>query len=779
MFQFSPNFRNLNERASVQRQLPLRSIKARTARWLLALFAAFSGLLSAFAQSPTPGCLPYSTTYPCIYVANFGIDTKRGTDSSISVINATSNGVVGSISVANQKGSGAQGVAVAPNNAFAYVALKFAIAVAVIDTSTNVVIAMVPLNSEPSQLAISPDGAFVWVAEPVPTCTTCAAGVEIINTKTNKVEHTAAGVSRPTAITFSLDGKTAYVADTCNQSSCVDLVNTSDYTLKPSPVALNTLGFFNNASIATTPDGSLVCVSVLVANTSDFSTYGVAFIRTSDQSVAPIVTFSQVPASSYGFGITRDGTLYVATDSGIVLVNTSNQTLSGLVQFGDNTPTGIAVGPDGATVYATNSGAPNDSPAVPPNVSVIRGGLLIATITGVGNSPQGIAVMQSLPPTIVTQPSSQTIGANQPATLSVTATGTPPLTYQWYQGQSGDTSNPIAGATSSSYTTPAQTATTSYWVAVSNLVTQALVATPLVTGTPSTTATIMPILHPPTCTLSLQGTGSFLTVAANANCTDPQQEPLVTTVDWSDGSTTGAIGGSLAVNKTYGAVQIVTPYLVTVTSMDTSELTGTTQAPLYLSPMMSAFAGQSANVPIQNLPVQSLAPGNYAKVSFSCTTVSDSNGHVLSAASLGISCSSTPSVITLNQPQSVTITIDTTGAATALGPASRPANWSYALLLPIPAFLLLGMRCRTALTRRPGIHTYIAVFAVAAMLSLSISCGGGFTAPKVTQTSGTPTGSYQVSVVDMLVGCQTTPCPNTGGFVQTTLIVPLTVSPTQ
>jgi hypothetical protein len=233
------------------------------------------------------------------------------------------------------------------------------------------------------------------------------------------------------------------------------------------------------------------------------------------------------------------------------------------------------------------------------------------------------------------------------------------------------------------------------------------------------------------------------------------------------------------VNKTYAAVRIVTPYLVTVTSMDTYQLTGTAQAPLYLSPMMSAFAGQSASVPIQNIPVQILAPGNYAMVSFTCTTVSDSNGNSLSAAALGISCSSTPSVITLNQPQSATITIETTGAATALGPASRPANWSYALLLPIPAFLLLGMRCRTTRTRRPGIHTYIAVSAVATMLSLSISCGGGFTAPKITQTSSTPTGSYQVNVVDMLVGCQTTPCPNTSGFIQTTLIVPLTVSPTQ
>lgn len=50
----------------------------------------------------------------------------------------------------------------------------------------------------------------------------------------------------------------------------------------------------------------------------------------------------------------------------------------------------------------------------------------------------------------------------------VAATGVVPLYYQWYQGQSGDTSVPIAGATSRSYTTPASEVDKTYWVVVSN-----------------------------------------------------------------------------------------------------------------------------------------------------------------------------------------------------------------------------------------------------------------------------------------------------------------------
>jgi hypothetical protein len=55
--------------------------------------------------------------------------------------------------------------------------------------------------------------------------------------------------------------------------------------------------------------------------------------------------------------------------------------------------------------------------------------------------------------------------------LSVTATGTAPFTYQWYLGASGDASQPVAGATSATFTTPALTITTSYWVKVTNVVT--------------------------------------------------------------------------------------------------------------------------------------------------------------------------------------------------------------------------------------------------------------------------------------------------------------------
>lgn len=65
-------------------------------------------------------------------------------------------------------------------------------------------------------------------------------------------------------------------------------------------------------------------------------------------------------------------------------------------------------------------------------------------------------------------------GLNAPLTsiggtvLLPVSTGLSSPTYQWYQGRTGDTSSPIAGATSAGYTTPQLGIGTDFWVAVTS-----------------------------------------------------------------------------------------------------------------------------------------------------------------------------------------------------------------------------------------------------------------------------------------------------------------------
>jgi hypothetical protein len=68
------------------------------------------------------------------------------------------------------------------------------------------------------------------------------------------------------------------------------------------------------------------------------------------------------------------------------------------------------------------------------------------------------------PPNITQQPQNRSILAGGTANLSVVATGSPFLTYQWYQGASGDTSHPL-GTSSTISVSPS--VTTTYWVRVS------------------------------------------------------------------------------------------------------------------------------------------------------------------------------------------------------------------------------------------------------------------------------------------------------------------------
>jgi hypothetical protein len=68
-------------------------------------------------------------------------------------------------------------------------------------------------------------------------------------------------------------------------------------------------------------------------------------------------------------------------------------------------------------------------------------------------------------PAINGQPSGSTIVSGNSAQLSVTATGTGPLSYQWFTGSSGDISSPVNGGTTAAISVSPAT-TTSYWVRV-------------------------------------------------------------------------------------------------------------------------------------------------------------------------------------------------------------------------------------------------------------------------------------------------------------------------
>lgn len=114
-----------------------------------------------------------------------------------------------------------------------------------------------------------------------------------------------------------------------------------------------------------------------------------------------------------------------------------------------------------------------DQDGLPDTWELARYGSLIQTASGlesVGVTNLDAYELASPPsgPVVTSQPLSQNVGIGQTALLTVTATGTAPLSYQWYTGASPSTASPLVGATSAAYTTPLLSAATSYWVRVTS-----------------------------------------------------------------------------------------------------------------------------------------------------------------------------------------------------------------------------------------------------------------------------------------------------------------------
>lgn len=131
-----------------------------------------------------------------------------------------------------------------------------------------------------------------------------------------------------------------------------------------------------------------------------------------------------------------------------------------------------AEGVTGTLIAANNT---NQTVALEGVTSKADGTILLRVTTEDGQQNNwghiGVLALTLTGPGIITHPDGYAIPQHETATMSVSAGAyRGELTYQWYAGESGDTDNPIAGATNSVYTTPTMSTLGEfpYWVAVSD-----------------------------------------------------------------------------------------------------------------------------------------------------------------------------------------------------------------------------------------------------------------------------------------------------------------------
>jgi predicted extracellular nuclease len=243
-------------------------------------------------------------------------------------------------------------------------------------------------------------------------------------------------------------------------------------------------------------------------------------------------------------------TLYVADDSGSpgggVLkfsFDGTTWTARGSIRPGGSAVRGLTGAPSGAgvTLFGTTStnalvkvdDAAGYNEPINATATTLRTAAANTVLRGVAFAPG----QSTTAPAITVQPQDTTVTTGGSATLTVAASGTGPLTYQWYAGTAGDTTNPVH--TGTSFTTPALAATTSYWVRVSGPGGQADSRT--VTVTVSTASNTAPTITPnPVPELAL-------TIG------DPDNPPALRTIDVADAETSAG-GLNVAVTSSNSSV---------------------------------------------------------------------------------------------------------------------------------------------------------------------------------------------------------------------------------
>lgn len=181
--------------------------------------------------------------------------------------------------------------------------------------------------------------------------------------------------------------------------------------------------------------------------------------------------------------------------------------------------------PSASGTASALSGATAASYTTPATSSTDNGSVFFVEVSSgtlkTSSSNATLTVNTTAAPTITTQPIGRTVTAGSTATFSVVASGNS-LTYQWQKAASGSsTFANIAGATASSYTTPATTSTDNgaqFRVVVTNA--SGSTTSSAASLTVSATATAPTITTQPVGkTVTAGSTATFSVVASGANLT--------------------------------------------------------------------------------------------------------------------------------------------------------------------------------------------------------------------------------------------------------------------
>lgn len=318
---------------------------------------------------------------------------------------AALNRVVATIGV----GDTPAGIAVTPDNRFAYVAnnnndsIPGGNTVSVLDLITNTTVTTISDVSfnEPYTVTINAAGTKAYVTNSNSTT------ISIIDIATNKVIGTINGFDGPSGMVITPDGNTAYVNNYgspagvgSGNATTVRVVDLNSNTIVGAPITVG----LAPASLAITPDGAFVYVINYVDGNPGTGT--ISIIRTSDNTVVGTIFGFSGP---FAIAITPNGDYAYTTNFGsnnfspvgttVSVVNLKSNNVIATIQVGTQ-PAGIAITPDGRFAYVTNYNTlylgPNFTGLTAGqgtvNIIDIATNTVLCPVIVVGSSPANIAI---------------------------------------------------------------------------------------------------------------------------------------------------------------------------------------------------------------------------------------------------------------------------------------------------------------------------------------------------------------------------------------------------
>ena len=244
----------------------------------------------------------------------------------------------------------------------------------------------------------------------------------------------------------SLNLGSTTVGTTINSTVTISNLGGSNLTVSLVSVDPGPFGVSGVATPLTITPGGAAPMNVSYSPTSAGTATGSITITSNDlQNPTSVVSLS-------GTATTATVAPSITTQPGSQTV-TAGQTATFSVVAGGTAPLTYQWRKNGGNISGATA-ASYTTPATTTSDSGSTFAVVVNNSAGTATSASATLTVNAagVPPSITTQPGSQTVTAGQTATFSVVATGTTPMTYQWQKNGAN-----ISGATAASYTTPATT----------------------------------------------------------------------------------------------------------------------------------------------------------------------------------------------------------------------------------------------------------------------------------------------------------------------------------